>query len=251
LRRILLSFSFQLLLLAPVANADRDDDSDSITNAAGVDRRCEASIERAAGDYSRCLLRAYSNNARQPDASRLERAEQRCADRFDKATDRALARAEKNDTTCTPYTSEIAFRVFNFAASVAREAGGTASPSYLYVQNGGGGTISGTTLTLTGVSDDTIWFTDRPYRDSGKVTTAEFIAPWYEGEDSFGEIPPNADFTCEVENETVNYTVELLSPSLAGGDLSYSVIAVGDTVLPQTEISCNTEAYLLIDCCYK
>ena len=60
-----------------------------------------------------------------------------------------------------------------------------------------------------------------------------------EGGNSFADDPPNADFTCSVDGEVVNYIVELTSPSMAGDDLSYSVAAVGDTVLPETQISCE------------
>ncbi len=122
--RILLSLPFLLLLLAPVANADRDDDADSATNEAGVSPRCEAAMDRAAGNYSRCLLGAQARNARRPNASRLERAEQHCADRFDRATDRAHARAEHRKETCTPFLPEIADRTVRYAESVATEASG-------------------------------------------------------------------------------------------------------------------------------
>ena len=87
MRRILLSLPFLLLLLAPVANANRDDDSDSATNEVGVDRRCEAKMDRAAGRYAKCLLKAKARAARdqeqdveetrEAEAERREMPEQR------------------------------------------------------------------------------------------------------------------------------------------------------------------------------
>jgi hypothetical protein len=118
------------------------------------------------------------------------------------------------------------------------------------VQDATGGTLSETTLTLTDVSSKTGWFTDRPYREAGQMSTEEFIALWDEGE-PFADDPPNADFTCEIETdsgmEVVNYVVELTSPSMAGDDLSYSVSAVDGAVLPETPIACEADSHLFVD----
>ena len=78
------------------------------------------------------------------------------------------------------------------------------------------------------------------------MSTEEFIALWDEGE-TFAEDPPNADFTCTVDSAVANFVVELTSPSMTGEDLSYSVNAVGDTVLPQTPIACEGETNLFVD----
>ena len=218
--------------------------------AEDVSSGCEAAIDRAAGNYSRCLLSAQSRNARRPDASRLEGAEQRCTDRFDSATARALARAEQRQETCTPFLAEIADRTATYAEGVATEASGEPALSLLFVQNATGGTLSESTLTLTGVSSETGWFSDRPYQYAGQIPTEVFISFWGEGEGSYADDPPNADFTCksgEPEIEQVNYVVELTDPSFENGNLSYSVAAVGDTVLPQTEIICESESHLFID----
>ena len=109
-----------------------------------------------------------------------------------------------------------------------------------------GGTLSETTLTLTDVSSQTGYFSDRPYREAGQMSTEEFIALWDEG-GTFADDPPNADFTCTVDGEVVNYVVELTSPAMPGDDLSYSAAAVGDTVLPETPISCEAESHMFID----
>jgi len=215
--------------------------------AQDVSPRCEAAIDRAAGTYSRCLLGAQTRNALSSNASRLESAEQRCADRFDAATARALARAEQREETCTPLLVEIADRSVSYAEGVAKQARGERVATYLFVQDATGATLSGTTLTLTQVRRETDWFTNRPNRLAGKVPNLEFIKQWDEGENSFADDPPNADLTCEVDGEVVNYFVELTSPRIAGYDLSYTVSALRNTELPQTPITCDGEAELFID----
>jgi len=216
--------------------------------AEDVSRSCEAAIDRAAGTYSRCLLGAQSRNAWRQEASKLEDAAQRCTDRFDAATARALARAERGGETCTAFLEAIAARIVSNAQVVATEASGTASPSFLFVQNGTtGGTLSGTTLTLTGVSSETGYFSDRPYREAGHISTEDLISMWSVGDDSFSVDPPNANLACTVNGQMVSYVVELSSPDLMGSRLSYSVNALNDTVLPQTAIACDGGAYLFID----
>jgi len=220
-------------------------------NEHGVSARCESALDRAAGDYGRCLLRADASYARNKDTNQKEKSYARCKKHFDHRVNRSIKRNGADLCPSSELLTAMGDRTFNYAKGIASEASGKASPTYLYVQDGSGGTISADTLTLTGVSDETIFFTDRPYRRAGKVTTKDFISPWYQGDDSFGEVPPNADFTCEVDDEIVNYTVELLSPSLTEGELSYSVKAIGDIALPETTTACKGDAYLLIDCCFK
>jgi len=54
------------------------------------------------------------------------------------------------------------------------------TPSYMFVQNANGGTFTKNadgnyTLTLQGVSSQTIFFSDRPVRDAGQVETQTFL----------------------------------------------------------------------------
>ena len=121
-------------------------------------------------------------------------------------------------------------------------------PQILFTQNSSGAVLTDTTLTLTGVSSQTSWFTDRPYRAAGQIPTEVFVASWGEGEDSFAGDPPNGEFTCTVDGEVVDYAVELNRPRLDGGDLVYDVEFLGDSSLPVgTPANCTTEASLFID----
>ena len=215
--------------------------------AQDVSPRCEAAMDRAAGHYSQCLLSADASFARHGNPTKLENHQARCETRFDRRTSRAINRHGADECPSSDLVAAMEDRTVTYAQGVATEASGTASPSFLFVQNGTGGTLSETTLTLTGVSSQTGWFTDRPYRDAGQLATEEFITLWGEGENALAEDPPNGDFTCEVEGEVVNYVAELTSPSMAGYDLSYSVAAVGDAGLPEATITCEGDSHLFID----
>lgn len=47
------------------------------------------------------------------------------------------------------------------------------------------------TLVMEGVDPHTVWFTDRPARESGAIATGQLAAEWAEGE-TFDVTPPNA-----------------------------------------------------------
>ena len=49
-----------------------------------------------------------------------------------------------------------------------------------------------TTLTMQDVSPSTLYFSDRPERVVGHMTTEQFVEQWTEGLNSFFEDPPNA-----------------------------------------------------------
>ncbi len=116
--------------------------------------------------------------------------------------------------------------------------------SLLFVQDADGGTIDDDQLTMIEVSPNTGWFTDRPVREAGQMATADFVSLWDEG-NTFDTDPPNADFTCQADGDTVNVVVELSSPVVNGRTLSYDVVQVGDT--PTGDFDCDGNAHLFID----
>ena len=204
MRRFLLSLPFLLLFLAPVANAGRDDDSDSGNNEAGVDRRCEAKMDRAAGRYAKCLLKAKARAARDQDQDVQEtrETEAECREDFDGAVSDAQARHQEEN--CTPLITQIERRTASYANAVALEAAGvtrsrpsptppeaaTEPPSWLMVQDSGsvsfdfdGSTDPGCptesfwsgTMTMRDADPETLWFSDRPDRLAFTQTTDEFV----------------------------------------------------------------------------
>src|SRR5271165_268228 len=63
----------------------------------------------------------------------------------------------------------------------------------MFVQVARGSTSNSGELTLTGISPTTLYFSDRPKRVVGHMTTDKFVGLWDDrGENSFGVDPPNA-----------------------------------------------------------
>jgi hypothetical protein len=62
----------------------------------------------------------------------------------------------------------------------------------MFVQTASGFRTDDWTMTLLGLTPHTIYFSDRPERIVGHLTTHRFLQWWSEGEDSFAVDPPNA-----------------------------------------------------------
>ena len=104
----------------------------------------------------------------------------------------------------------------------------------MFVQTAQGIESAGGTLTLRRVTPSTLYFSDRPKREVGHMSTEHFVSVWSEGENSFADDPPNAvvsylDPKHEFPEDTV---VVLREPRLEGGDLTYSV-EILDGTLPK------------------
>src|SRR6478672_12869430 len=90
-----------------------------------------------------------------------------------------------------------------------------------------------TTLTLQDVSPSTLYFSDRPERVVGHLTTEQFVSQWTEGPNSFFEDPPNAvlSYVGSGEDTPSDAVVVLRDPVASGSSLTYS-IEVLDGVVP-------------------
>lgn len=114
-----------------------------------------------------------------------------------------------------------------FAATPA-PAAAPKTATFLFVQTAKSMSFDAktSTLTLSGVSPVTTFFTDRPERRAGGMTTAEFIPFWGEGKDSFAKDPPNADLSIIENGQLQQSVVELINPVLKGDTLTYTVKVV-------------------------
>jgi hypothetical protein len=95
----------------------------------------------------------------------------------------------------------------------------------MFVQTAQGIDSSGGTLTLRGVTPSTLYFSDRPQRVVGHLTTADFVDLWDAGDNSFEADPPNAVLAflepgADVPDDAV---VVISEPRLSDGELSYSI----------------------------
>lgn len=94
--------------------------------------------------------------------------------------------------------------------------------SFLYVQHASSGTIESENdastaaiykLTLNGVYNNTMSFSDRPDRKVDQITTARYVHLWTKGQDSFAADPPNAALVMnEAGGSEAIVVVELLNP---------------------------------------
>jgi hypothetical protein len=102
----------------------------------------------------------------------------------------------------------------------------------MFVQNARSVTSDQATITLHDVTPSTLYFSDRPERVVGHMTTAQFIAQWTEGPNSFAEDPPNAvlsyvDGGADLPDDAV---VVLRDPLAGNGSLTYSIEVLDGTV---------------------
>jgi hypothetical protein len=123
----------------------------------------------------------------------------------------------------------------------------------MFVQVARGSTSDGAELTLTGISPTTLYFSDRPQRVVGHMTTDQFVGLWSdEGENSFAVDPPNAVLSfvdaggdrpdeCVVilrnpqsEDESVTYDIDVLEGSVpaASGSCTLFIDPLGRPLSP-------------------
>jgi len=95
----------------------------------------------------------------------------------------------------------------------------------LFVQSATGISSGGDTITLHGLSGATLYFSDRPKREVGHISTKTFVGLWDQGENSFKVDPPNAVLSfLELDEAPPEDAVVMLSePSLDGDSITYTI----------------------------
>jgi hypothetical protein len=117
--------------------------------------------------------------------------------------------------------SLVVFAIFGLAVVVALVAQAETSTKktveMLFVQSARGAMLGDGKLTLVGVSPTTVFFSDRPGRIAGHLSTEQILSLWHEGRDSFLRSPPNATLSAFGEDgQVANVVVELGRPDLEG-----------------------------------
>jgi hypothetical protein len=96
----------------------------------------------------------------------------------------------------------------------------------MFVQTAQGMDSDGQSLTLRGITPSTLYFSDRPKRVVGHMSTPDFVDLWAIGDNSFETDPPNAvlAFLQPDADAPDDAVVVLKEPNLDGtGDLTYSI----------------------------
>ena len=95
----------------------------------------------------------------------------------------------------------------------------------MFVQTAQGIDSTGGTLTLRGITPSTLYFSDRPQRVVGHMTTDDFVDLWGAGDNSFETDPPNAvlAFLEPGADAPADAVIVIKEPHLSNGDLSYSI----------------------------
>ena len=93
----------------------------------------------------------------------------------------------------------------------------------LFVLNARGASLQGSTLTLNGISPNSIVFADRPLRAAGHLLTEHLLEEWSVG--SFAKDPPNATVSVLSKDgaSVRDAVVELKIPHLDGDRLTFDV----------------------------
>ncbi|WP_421722801.1 hypothetical protein [Bauldia sp.] len=113
--------------------------------------------------------------------------------------------------------------VSNVTAQAQQPVAYNTGPSFDYVQQAGGMTFDGQTLTLTDIAPATVFFTDRPYRMSGQFSNAAFASLWRAPNGTFAGDPPNAAVSVLGDTANAPAIVELTSAEADGSSLRYDV----------------------------
>jgi hypothetical protein len=93
----------------------------------------------------------------------------------------------------------------------------------LFVQSADSVELKNNLLTLSGINPATIFFADRPERIVGHEPTADFVAEWGEGQNSFNDNPPNAALSVLIGSEPQEVILTIMNPRLQKNKLIYDV----------------------------
>jgi hypothetical protein len=102
----------------------------------------------------------------------------------------------------------------------------------MFVQTAAEAAVADGVLTLHDASRSTLYFSDRPKRVVGHVTSEMFIDMWDEGENSFAENPPNAVLAfLEAGDDVPEDVVTVIrNPRMEGNTLSYDIEVLEGTM---------------------
>ncbi len=110
----------------------------------------------------------------------------------------------------------------------------------LFVQSSSAFSSDDGEMTLHGLADATVYFSDRPRREAGHLPSTGFLELWDDDTTNFAAEPPRAvlSFLDEPADALADVVVVLHEPRLVGDQLTYRVEVLNGT-LPPTGGSCS------------
>jgi hypothetical protein len=128
--------------------------------------------------------------------------------------------AESSICEADPAGHEIwtAIRITRTSAATPQAA----MSSVLFVLSGTSGVLSEESLRLDGVAS-VVWFQDRPARDAGHVSVAQFVSSWDAGPSSFADDPPNATLSVLAADGPLETVVELLEVEADDASVTFRI----------------------------
>lgn len=114
----------------------------------------------------------------------------------------------------------------------------------MFVQVASAVECSDNSITLKGMSPSTLFFSDRPERVVGHLSTRQFVDVWSIGENSFAEDPPNAvlSWVPTGDDKPEDAVIVIKDPVISGDSITY-----GMDVLEGKVPSASGPATLFID----
>ena len=102
----------------------------------------------------------------------------------------------------------------------------------MFVQTAAEASVEANVLTLLDATRSTLYFSDRPERVVGHVTTEMFVDLWDEGQNSFSEDPPNAVLAFLEPGDDVpeDVVTVIRNPRMEGTSLSYDIEVLEGTM---------------------
>ena len=104
-------------------------------------------------------------------------------------------------------------------------AAADAKMQLMFVQSAEGLKSDDKTMRLVNVSQQAIWFSDRPVRQAGHMSLKDYMKEWTaaSGPNNFSKDPPNATLSVVQPNQRENTltVVKISEPKLDGKDLVY------------------------------
>ncbi len=88
--------------------------------------------------------------------------------------------------------------------------------------------FEGEQMTLIGISENILYFSDRPERFAGNISVETLVKNWDKGEDSFAADNPNLVLSLEIDGKPRDFVLEVKEPNHTSNTLSFMIEKIID-----------------------